>query len=321
MKWIKYSYRQKISLALLITIIFGTSVYRYIDHRRFISLEQKTRPVEITWFSEEIPVAYRKHLNTVGEYKKEGFLTSKGSSSTRKALFSFDPNFLSPDSLALLGLSKFALRNLLKYRENGGKFYNKESLLKVYGIDSTLYFRLKDSIDIKVASNPVRKKFEYPSYKTYPKAQEKEAQRIELNQASEEDFKKLKGIGEKLSKRLVKYRESLGGYSSTDQIKEIYGLSEETYDAILPQLILNEHQIRKIPINTVIFKDLLKHPYSDYELTKQLINYRNSHGPFNGKEELNKIYLIDGEKLKKLLPYLSFDTVEIQTVQDTSRFD
>lgn len=63
-----------------------------------------------------------------------------------------------------------------------------------------------------------------------------ESLRIELNSADTTELKKLRGIGSKLSQRIVKYRTKLGGFTSKEQLKAVYGLSEETYEAILPHV-------------------------------------------------------------------------------------
>lgn len=60
--------------------------------------------------------------------------------------------------------------------------------------------------------------------------------RIEINKADTTEWKRLRGIGSVLSQRIVKYRDKCGGFHSIEQLKKIYGLSEETYQAILPHL-------------------------------------------------------------------------------------
>ena len=59
---------------------------------------------------------------------------------------------------------------------------------------------------------------------------------IELNSADTTTLKQLRGIGSKLSQRIVKYRKKIGGFTHKEQLKDIYGLSEETYQLILPHV-------------------------------------------------------------------------------------
>lgn len=69
-----------------------------------------------------------------------------------------------------------------------------------------------------------------------PKNREYEKLRIELNTADTTTLKQLRGIGSKLSLRIVKYRKKIGGFTHKEQLKNIYGLSEETYQNILPHV-------------------------------------------------------------------------------------
>lgn len=321
MKWIKYSHRQKVSLLIMAFLIFGITVFRFIEQWKFMNNGPLNDPIEIASYSEDIfGKENPSYIRSGTDFKKSKDAFSDNYHSEMEA-FHFDPNSLSKDSLLMLGFSKFATNNLMKYRENGGKFKNKESLLKVYGVDSQLYEQLEAYIEIKEkhSQSENRKKVSAPKIDTKSKA--KARVQVDVNRASEADFKKLSGIGEKLSQRLVKYREALGGFHSFEQLNEIYGLPEETYEAILPQLLMESHSLQKIPINSVSFKTLLKHPYADYELTKKLINYRNSHGSFKSEDDFNSIYLIDSEKLSRLLPYLSFEIMEEATSPDSSAID
>jgi len=60
--------------------------------------------------------------------------------------------------------------------------------------------------------------------------------RVELNSADTTELKRLRGIGSVLSARIVKYRNKLGGFSSVEDLKNVYGLSDETYQSILPHV-------------------------------------------------------------------------------------
>ncbi|MBO4529566.1 MAG: helix-hairpin-helix domain-containing protein [Paludibacteraceae bacterium] len=60
--------------------------------------------------------------------------------------------------------------------------------------------------------------------------------RVEINSADTTELKRLRGIGSVLSARIVKYRKKIGGFTSVDQLRNIYGLSQETYEEILPHI-------------------------------------------------------------------------------------
>ena len=55
----------------------------------------------------------------------------------------FDPNTADSASLRSLGLSAFVARNILRYRASGGVFRTAESLSRIYGMEDTLFQKLK----------------------------------------------------------------------------------------------------------------------------------------------------------------------------------
>jgi hypothetical protein len=87
----------------------------------------------------------------------------------------------------------------------------------------------------------------------------------------------------------VRYRERLGGFYSVTQLKEIK-MREGTFERISPQLIVDTTYIKKINLDTIKFKNLLRHPYFDYEMVKKVFNLRKKDSHITSKDLLeNKI--------------------------------
>lgn len=61
---------------------------------------------------------------------------------------------------------------------------------------------------------------------------------IPLNRAATEDLDRLPGIGPGLARRIVAYRETRGNFSSLDELKEVSGIKEKTFDKIKGYLTL-----------------------------------------------------------------------------------
>jgi len=59
---------------------------------------------------------------------------------------------------------------------------------------------------------------------------------INLNSCSAEDLMQLKGIGESKANAIIAYRNVLGAYTSTDEIKNISGISDKLYESIKDNL-------------------------------------------------------------------------------------
>ena len=117
----------------------------------------------------------------------------------------------------------------------------------------------------------------------------------------------LPGIGPVLSARIIKYRRLLGGYASVDQLREVYGLPEETFGLISGRLSADSLDVKRIRVNSATFGDLIRHPYFRKEEVPALLKYRELNGRIDGLEELLTNRVISVETAGKIVPYLAFD--------------
>ena len=201
------------------------------------------------------------------------------------SLFNFNPNSVSEYELESLGLSSGQAKTLINFKQKGGKFYKKEDLKKIYSISDELYNKLEPYISIERDEN--------------------EISIIELNSATKEKLKKIRGIGEKTAERLIVYRTQLGGYSNLNQLDDVYGLDSTIKNNKTTYFIINTEVLSKIRINNITFKELLYHPYCDYNTTKKIINYREMHGDFISIEQILENNLIKAKQYRKIAPYLT----------------
>ena len=103
---------------------------------------------------------------------------------------------------------------------------------------------------------------------------------INLNEADTTELKKLWGIGSTLSRRIIRFRDKLGGFCDTKQLAEIYGLKEETLAAMLPHVHTQGVQLRKIQINSASVREMKEHPYISYYMAVAIDSIRkNSASP------------------------------------------
>jgi len=130
---------------------------------------------------------------------------------------------------------------------------------------------------------------------------------IELNSADSSLLESLPGIGPVLSVRAIKYRELLGGFCSVNQMKEVYGLSEETFRLIEERIRVDTLKIRNIDVNTADYGQLLRHPYLEkYDVTA-IMKYRELKGRITGIHDLTANKLLSSEKAARMRPYLKFE--------------
>jgi DNA uptake protein ComE-like DNA-binding protein len=116
----------------------------------------------------------------------------------------------------------------------------------------------------------------------------------------------LPGIGPVLSSRIIRYRNLLGGYFSVDQLKEVYGLSEETFNLISSRLFADPIEVRKIRINNADYKELIRLPYFERYQVSAILKYRELKGKIESVDDMIKNNLITPEKIPRIIPYLDF---------------
>lgn len=127
---------------------------------------------------------------------------------------------------------------------------------------------------------------------------------IELNTADSLSLVSLNGIGPAFASRIIKYRKILGGYVKKEQLLEVYGFDKEKYDLVKPFVWVTPNPI-KINLNTCTFKELNKHPYINYDLTKAIFNLKKRLGKFRSVDDIKQIDLVNDEMYNKLAPYLT----------------
>src|SRR5690606_25791766 len=130
--------------------------------------------------------------------------------------------------------------------------------------------------------------------------------RIPFSEADSVTLQIVPGIGQSTASRIIKFRTSLGGLHSKNQLSEVYGLKPETIDAIWEYFDFSPGISNKIMINQVEIDELGKHPYFSYAEAKVLIAYRKQHGEFQSPDDLKQIKIFKEEWITKISPYLDF---------------
>lgn len=100
---------------------------------------------------------------------------------------------------------------------------------------------------------------------------------VELNTADTAQLCLLKGIGSKLSLRIVNFRNSLGGFYHVSQLADVYGISDELFNSLKIQVRVDKGLVQKINPQNLTIQEISKHPYIDYNQAKELKNmYRKN---------------------------------------------
>jgi DNA uptake protein ComE-like DNA-binding protein len=129
---------------------------------------------------------------------------------------------------------------------------------------------------------------------------------IEINSTDSAGLLPLPGIGPVFAGRLIKYRKLLGGYADPSQLLEVYGMDSVRLSGFMEWVCIDTSAIRKIDINQASFRDLLRHPYLQYEDVKAIVRYRESMGSISTLKELRIHALVPDSTLLLMEPYLRF---------------
>ena len=210
--------------------------------------------------------------------------------------FPFDPNLLTNSQWLKMGLTSRQVKTIMHYRAKGGRFRKKEDLKKIYSLSGAEFRVLEPFVRIvpsktSAFGKPHRKKMAT-------------RMKVELNSADSVLLVQKLLLPPWLVRRILKYRTLLGGFYSRTQLREVYGMKTATYDAIQTFVSIDTSKIKKTDLNTATFKQLLHHPYIDYETTKKLVNARRKAHGFSNFQQVKQLTGLPDNLLNKIRHYL-----------------
>lgn len=290
-KFLLFNKEQRIGLALLVFIIVLLQAIYF-----FISFSSGN-DVEITeeerqWLAMQVEIdSLKNQVENEDSYK----------------VHPFNPNFITDFKGYKLGMSVAEIDRLLEFRKTG-KFVNSaKEFQNVTKVSSSLlakispYFKFPDWVNNKRQSKNTKNEFVSLEKKPIKIVQQ------DLNMATKEDLIKIYGIGDGISDRILKFKESLGGFVSMDQMNDVWGLSPEVIAELNKHFKINSlSNTPKLDVNNASSKELSKFPYFKYALAKEIVTYRSMNGGIKSIEDLTKIKGFPVEKVKIIALYLDF---------------
>jgi competence protein ComEA len=233
------------------------------------------------------------------------------------ALRPFNPNHLSEAQWQELGLPKFMAQRILNYRKKVGDFTHKAQLGTIYDFPDSVFQQLYPYIQL-----PETKPSRYnrnqgiaansgsasnPNWVNNPRTRERFILApFNINTADTTALKQIRGIGSKLSARIVKYRDGLGGFHSMAQVQEVYGLPPAIVDSLQKYTFVpRSNTINQVSLNTASADELKAHPYISSNIARAIVAYREQHGAYRQVEEVRQIKIVTAELYEKMSPYLA----------------
>ena len=279
---------QQIGVFLLVVIIV---VLQLVYH--FVDFSENNLP---TGLNEQDLILFQKKIDSV---------KLADSADKTVKIIPFNPNLITDYKGYTLGMSPEEIDRLHAYRIQDKWVNSSEEFQQITKISDSLlqkispYFKFPDWVTSKNSrsrvkvSNSVKKAF---------------GDKIDLNTATAEDLMMLKGIGEVLSVRIVNYRNKIGGFVDDLQLKDIYGLNYELREEIQSYYtVKSPPEIKIFRINQASVLELSSIPYINYELAREIVNYRLLHEKISSFEELANIKEFPSEKIERIALYLSVE--------------
>ena len=254
----------------------------------------------------------------------------------------FDPNLADSTQLLELGLQPWQVRSIYRYRAKGGVFRQPEDFARVYGLTVKQYRELEPYIRISPEYRPAADVYgqrrqasrqarggagrvapgewrsekaekggggvapdNAPSYSRdtlrFP-VKLRVGETVDLNTSDTTMLKKVPGIGSYYARKVVAYREKLGGFYSAGQLMEIEGFPEEATDFF----VLHASDVKRLNVNKLSLAQLRKHPYINFYMAKAITDRRRLKGPLHSLEELSLLPDFTPEVMERLAPYVEF---------------
>lgn len=239
-------------------------------------------------------------------------------------LFSFDPNTADSTMLLRLGLPRWQVRSIYKYRAHGGVYRCKEDFAQLRGLTLKKYRELEPYIHIDAQFRPASEFVQRPGYhgtssthtetaqqsSTYSAepgtttrqhyAKIAEGQTVDLASMDTLQYRMVPGVGSVTARAIVSLGKRLGGYASVSQLMEVSGFPESA----LRFFRLSNTDVKKVNINRLSLDRLRAHPYINFYMARDITEYRHKNGPIRSLDELKIYPTFTDEVIKRLSPYI-----------------
>lgn len=285
----QFNKQQRTEIMLWVLLLAGSmSAYYLVDFGKDATLDIAS--VEV--------VALQKEIDSLKQIALE---------ERKPKLFPFNPNFISDHKAYTLGMTPSEFDKLKAFRAKDQWINSVADFQKVTGVsDSVLavispLFKFPDWVTNPKPRNTFSKNkyTDYNKEKTY-------SEKTDLNTATEAELQVVSGIGEALSKRIVAYRDKLGGFSSDVQLHNVYGLRPDVVQRTLNWFtVKTPKKINKINLNIASASDIATVPGISFELAKKIWEFRKLRERIHDFSELEKIEGLTASKLEVIQLYLS----------------
>lgn len=293
---------------LVVLIIFG--IWIFSSHDGGSGSSQNGASGDSSYFRRRSNVDTRQHYSySVEEEPVE--------------TFPFDPNEADSTALLRLGLAPWQVRAIYRYRAKHGRYHTVEDFKRLPGMTNEMWDRLAPYVRIgkqyqyvdvpdctcPAASPAVRESSTSETTQPvvtrdtvlYPEKY-KPGTLVDLNSADTNQLKKIPQIGSARSRKIVIYRQKLGGFVRAEQVMEACELPDE----VLEWFVVNQPRPQRLNVNKLSVQRLMQHPYITFYQARAIVEYRKAKGDLHSFDELLKLEGFTQDKVDRLRDYVEF---------------
>jgi DNA uptake protein ComE-like DNA-binding protein len=267
--------------------------------------------------------AYLSHLQAErgpSEKERNAFIAIIKEHQSQDSLFAIprdyngtiNPNSASEEKLVASGLSQKITSRLLNFREKGVKFYGKQDLHRVYGMDTS--WLNAPGITFQYAR---RLKTENDRDNNSWKQGDLRLSIFDPNTVSEETLLEMH-LPKGAARGILSFRDRYREFERNDDIYAVYSIDSALANQIRPFLNIKMKDIIKSSLDTINWpinvnvadtNQLKQVKGIGSYLAKSIVDYRESLGGFYSLNQLLDLYSVDSSRLEKFVNHLYCDSL------------
>jgi len=214
-------------------------------------------------------------------------------------LYPFNPNFITDYKGYTLGMSIEEIDRLHRFRESGKWINSIADFKKITQVSDSLLTSI----------SPL---FKFPDWVTNPKPKsgrsfvvKTTAEKGALNKITIPQLITYEGIDKELAIKIIYERQRMGGFLIDNQLYDVWGIPRKTVRAILNDYTVKEIPIvEKIDVNKATASDLSTIKYINFDLAKEIVDYRILREGIKEIAELERIEGINDYLLERIRLYI-----------------
>ena len=216
-------------------------------------------------------------------------------------IYPFNPNFITDYRGYTLGMTIEEIDRLKRFRESDKWVNSVADFKRVTQVSDSLlaeispYFKFPDWVTNPktVKSGDAKKKWETPEEKK------------DLNKISFEALMQLEGMEAEAAHKIIKHHKKLRGYLIDKQIYDVYGVPTKFKRKVLNQYtVKTKPTITLLDVNTSTASDLSTVPLLNFDLAKEIVDYRILRERIKSLEELKDLDGMTDYKFERIRLYL-----------------